>query len=283
MDLTGLKEKRDLLSLLVATVAVVLSQFPPVYQWFYSSELEFRIEPSSMITPNAYSGLSISRYHSITNTGDKSGRVKALYLFIVDTTGSILYEARAQGYRLHGLGGFGQAQWEQFSEINLGPGENWAHQVSFNRMQSNRELDEMREIRMRIEDKETRWELVMEEQGYDMDDIDAPLFELNGPLLDELMAVVSRKTGWFGEGEYAIFDAFITDSGAKVFGYDVGVSGSHVRSFARSLEGLSYGLDYNTFTPSVMLEGSVSSDVVPQSVIDRVEFIENRYGFAGDF
>lgn len=266
-----IKGNRDLLSLLVASIAVVLSQFPPAHQWFYDTELEFRLDPSFAIAPNPYSGLSFSRHYSITNVGEESGRIRALYVFIVDSEGTLLYEATAQRYRLHGVSQFGQSQWEQFSEINLGPGENWSHTVFFSRWLDNYDLSDVQEFQMRVEREEESWRFDMEEQGHDMEAFDAPMFEMSGDLLDELKSFIREKTGWFGEGEYKIFDAFVTDDDdVRILGYEFSVRGLHMSRFALYIEGFSYGLDSN-LASSIVFRGEVYSGAAPQSVMDRIE------------
>ena len=255
-----IKGNRDLLSLLVASIAVVLSQFPPAHQWFYGPELEFTHEPSFAISPNIYSGLSFSKRYSVTNVGEESERIKALYVFIVDPEGSLLYEARARQYseQLQGV-----LQWEQLSEIIIGPGENWSHFVLSSGQVDNRDFNAVQEFQMRIEREAEIWRL-------ERNAFDAPMFEMSGDLLDDLKSFIGEKTDWLDEGEYKVFDAFVTDDDdVRILGYEFTVRELHVDRFVQQVNGFSYGL--NSYFPGVVFLGEVYSGVVPQSVMERIE------------
>lgn len=253
-----IKGNRDLLSLLVASIAVVLSQFPPAYQWFHDSELKFTLEPSFVISPNIYSGLSFSRHYSATNVGEEPGRIKTLYVFIVDPEGSLLYEAKAQQYRLQGV-----LQWVQFSEINLGPGENWSHLVLSVEQVDNRDLNAVQEFQMRIEREAEIWRSERNVFG-------APMFEMSRDLLGDLKSFIGEKTGWLKEGKYKVFDAFVTDDDdVRILGHEFAVSDLHVDQFVQQINGFSYGLNSNF--PGVLFLGEVYLGGVPQSVMERTE------------
>ena len=114
------KNVQGRLSLLIAAIAVLLSQFPPVYQWFHAPELEIKTGQAFSIAPNPYYGLSVSKYYSVTNIGEKHGRIKSIYLYIADMEGNILYETRGQSYRTRVVQQFNEARWEEFTEIRSG-------------------------------------------------------------------------------------------------------------------------------------------------------------------
>lgn len=272
------QRKHDMLSLLVATIAVLLSQVPPVYQWFHDPELELRIPSSFEITPSLQSGFSIMKQYSITNVGEKPARVTSMHLFISDTDGNLLYESSAARYRLHGAPELNLSvldTWEVFSEINLQPNENWTHKVSFEKSVSGAELDGVRDIQEKVDEERHEWELEMERAGINLYSDDAPWFEASGELNEEIERGIRDEIAWLGEGEYRMHAAFVDDD-VQVETYAFTVRPYHLRRFASSLNSLSDGSGYDTFA-SISFDIELNSEEMPQSVIDSLESIGRQH------
>lgn len=272
MNWKSIKERHDLLSLLVAAIAVLLSQFPPVYQWFYSPDIEIGKSESFVLFPSVYTGLAISKYYSATNTGEEPGRVKNISLFFTDGEHNVLHKVSSQGYRLHGTGQFGQSQWEQFTELSLKPGENWSHLVSFNRRLKNFELDSLRYIQDEIQSEREEWKWKMEEQGWNLEkyDPDMPEFKISDELLEKLKLEVNKKISWLKEGEYILHEISYTDEKHEINSYSFEINKNHLVNFALSIDSYAYGLDSSL--PSVIfelkgIEAKISKEL--QKVIDE--------------
>lgn len=274
MTLKHINEKRDLLSLLIATVAVLLSQFPPVYTWFYAPNLDIRTEESFAIRADAYVGLSIAKYYSVTNIGKESGRVQDLRLFIADQNGNLVQQIRAQNFRLPSASLIGQPQLEKFSEISLKPGDNWAHFISFGRKLNTLELEGIRYFRDEIKSERDEWEDDLQEQGYDFEkfDEDMPLFQISEKLLSNLKNAIKKKIKWFSEGDYKLYEVTFTGDNPQIRQYSFVIKEHDLKIFADSLGEFSYGL-MPSFMPNVIFEITRSDDVIPNSVMDKI----NKY------
>lgn len=279
MKLAESKNTQGRLSLLIATIAVLLSQFPPVYQWFYAPELEIKVGQSFSIIPNPYYGLSVSKYYSVTNIGEEYGRIKSIYLFIADMEENILYETRAQSYRANMVPQFGEVQWEEFTEVSLRPGENWSHLVAFFSRLKNSQFDDIREIQNEIEEERENWEYEMEKKGYDIDDFDPkmPEFQISNELAGELKAAIIEKIKWLDEGKYKLYEVSFTGNEPKVVGYSFTIHEYHITRFGRSLDTLSSAFDISRFLPHVIFELELDSDIVPKSIKERVKRINERF------
>ncbi len=258
MNLKNIRERHDILTLLVAAVAVFLSQFPPVYQWFYSPEIEVRAEQSFFLFPEVGSGISVSKYYSATNVGEEPGRVKSVYLIFTDKNGKLLHEVRSQGYKLHGAGDFGRASWEPFTELSLKPGDNWSHLISFNRQLTNFELDEMRRVHNEFRYERIVWDDAMEAKGWDIRKFDAnrprPRFEVSSERVANLRKKIIEQVSWLKVGNYILHEVSITSDSQLTHSYEFSIDDYHVSRFADSINGFSSGLDSNL--PSVVFEMS---------------------------
>ena len=278
MTFSGASGKHDMLSLLVAIMAVLLSQVPPVYQWFYEPELEFRVPPSFDVAPSLYSGFSIMKHYSITNIGEKRARIKSMHLFISDTEGNLLYESSASRFRLHGTPNMGLMlldSWEAFSEINLNPNENWTHEVAFEKRLTGFELDGVRGIQARVDEERYDWELEMEEAGVNLYSDDAPMFEVSEELNEETAREIRAKVAWFSEGEYRIHAAFIGDD-VHVKTYAFVVRPYQIRRFALSLDSLSDGSGYDTFL-STSFDIELNTEEIARPVEERLESMGSQH------
>ena len=275
MKFRHLKEQRDVLSLVVAAIAVILSQFPPLYQIFDSPDLDIRTETGFGIGANAYSGISVLKYFSVTNTGEKHGRVKRIFLFIVDEKSEVVYGMSAQDYLLPERGNFGENKWNAFTELSLQPGENWSHLISFNRSVQTFDIDDMGFLREAILEEQSDWEYEMEEKGFDPDDLDEnmPEFRLSDELLDQVKEEVKNKIPWFQLGNFKIVEAIITEDEVKYKVYGFSVSESKLRVFMRSIDEISYS--FNLQMRNVSFLAKLLAEDVPESVKLKVKEYNN--------
>ena len=226
--LKGIKKRKDLISLFIAAIAVVLSQLPPIYQMFYSPKLDKRKIVSIALTPNAYSGLSLGYQFSVTNDGKDAGRIKSIEAYIMDEANNQVFSSMAQAYRLTTLSNFNQVQWEQFAEIALQPAENWSHFLTFSKSLNNQDLQRIKEIQDEIEEERKYWEFDMEEEGWDMDSFNAdmPVFKVSTRLHTKLKEEI-LSTG-------KKYDYFV---------YEFEIKEMHIDLFSKSLESFINGMD----------------------------------------
>ncbi|MEW8439706.1 MAG: hypothetical protein AB2689_16280 [Candidatus Thiodiazotropha taylori] len=245
MDFSSFKQKHDLLTLLVAFMAVVLSQFPPIYKLFYAPEIEIRKESSFFITPNVYQGLTLGINYSATNVGEEPGRIREVYLFITNDSDELLHAARANYFKSSKLDAFGAAQWEILSEIALMPGKNWSHLILFNREHANEELDDIRDIQDQVKEERREWEWDMEDKGYNInkDYLEMPEFKISKETLDALKKVIEKKVNWLKIGTHNLIIVSFTGEGANYTKYKFQIDEIDLKNFARSLGGYVTDID----------------------------------------
>jgi hypothetical protein len=112
-------------SAVVAALALVLSQLPPVYVLLRRTRL--RCETFSRMHLTHHVGNPSAQWHLIIeNTGGRAVRVKAISL-IFSKTGGILFELPAQNY----LRTPDAAENVLLTPFRLSPGDEWAHIVNF--------------------------------------------------------------------------------------------------------------------------------------------------------
>ena len=263
---------RNLLSLLIAAIAVLLSQFPPVYQWFETANLQIKIERKFVLSSDIFRAPSINKHYSVTNIGKAPGRIKSLRLFITSSNGDVLYETSAQAYRLRSLGPFDRHKWEEFSEIGLNPSRNWSHLVSFGRPLNNPALEEIQAIQSEINEKRDEWKYRMEDEGHRVDslDYDGPDFVLPEKYSERLSAIAKKNIPWLQEGGYRLYEVTLSgDDGRKSMGYNFKIQKQHIRQFSRSLDRRLSSLDYG-YTPFVVFEIYPNEEGLPKSVEKRL-------------
>ncbi|CAN7578661.1 hypothetical protein [Paraburkholderia hospita] len=108
----------------VAGIAVVLSQCPPVRFWFKRAKLD--VECFDRIVLNEEVGLPNVQWHlAITNTGGREIRIQKITLTLV--RGQERKELNARGY----FEKLSDQQVTLLTPFRLKPGEEWGHAVNF--------------------------------------------------------------------------------------------------------------------------------------------------------
>ncbi len=266
---------RGLLSLLVAVAAVLLSQFPPVYQWVASANLQIKITHFFVLSSDIFRAPSINKNYSVTNVGRAPGRVKSLHLFITNSSDEILYETSAQAYRLRSLGQFDGQKWEEFAEISLSPGRNWSHVVSFGRYLSSTALNDIHDVRWEVGEEREVWREEMESRGHDVDSLnyEGPSFDISKGLSEKLSSMVKQKIPWFQEGDYRLYEISLTSDRTKVMAYEFAIRKRHIRQFFESLDRRLDAIDYGD-APYVQIRIHPSTERMPKSIMERVRDVE---------
>lgn len=272
MNFKELREKHDLLTLLVAAIAVALSQFPPAYEWFYSSDIEVNTEEAFVLTPNAASGISVAKHFSATNTGEEPGRVIDVLLNITDNQGKVLFLSKASRFRLPKVNQFSGQEWSEFSPFPLSPYNTWSHLIAFNKTLRSHELDSLYYLQDLMREEQQEWKLEMEDKGYDFDsfDEDIPLFKVSDKLLEEINSTITKKIPWFKVGEYNLYEVTITDSSEVVKSYAFTITKRDIKIFLDSLQGFSNGIAPDIIQNTVLYLESKEMDV-PTEISEKIE------------
>jgi len=145
-------KKVELLSLVVAVVAVALSQFKPLYEYFTSPEFEIEINQNLQMT-HLYGKIFLHPHFSISNTGDAPGKLNDVKFFVLskgsDTFKEVL-TAKAYFANAESIGIDSQPTPHPFSNVTIMPDIDWAHYLGVDRKRPNVEDElEIAEIHRR--------------------------------------------------------------------------------------------------------------------------------------
>ncbi|WP_104401542.1 hypothetical protein [Vibrio penaeicida] len=122
------KNNHDLLSLCVAAIAVLLSQFQPIYKYFESYDLRIQKITSIQISPNPNEGLSLSLRPVFGNSGQEKGIIHDLTI-VIDNDSSNSYKASDIKFPKQGEMMFNH--WLEYSPQTIEPDSIWAKTLRF--------------------------------------------------------------------------------------------------------------------------------------------------------
>lgn len=112
-------------SAVVAVLAVVLSQVPPIRLWFRPRRLEVEVH-SRLLINHKVGNPNVSMFMSVRNTGGRELRIKSLKLALI-RDGLHLSHLPAQNY----FENPSSTSTVLFVPFSLKPSETWAHGVNF--------------------------------------------------------------------------------------------------------------------------------------------------------
>lgn len=236
-----IKEKHDVFSLLIAFVAVILSQFPPLYEIFDKAKFDIKTSSYIDIYPNHLSGIHLSKKISITNTGEKKGRVKNIYFLIVDKEDNIHNISKVHLYSKNEKNNFQQDIVMEFTEINLDVLQNWSHVASF--LPKNITLNRnYRMIMNTIAEEKTTWEKKMLKEGYDFNKYNPGkehiYFKPSNESMIRLKRYVMNNLNWFKEGDFTLWEIYISDQSNIYKSYNFKLTNHMIFNFKN-------GINYN--------------------------------------
>ncbi|MDF2156125.1 hypothetical protein [Vibrio sp. CAU 1672] len=239
------KDKIDFLSLLVAIVAIALSQFPPAHEWFDKEDFDIAESKFIQVQVNPFIGMTNVVPVSITNVGERYGRIKAIEMYISDSSGNITYQSEASSYLLPSLGSFEQPRWKPFTEVSLQVGENWSNSVAFSSRMAKVDEFELWDLNERIEQEKYEWSSDMRAKGIDVDSLEfeGPNFQVSDELFVEITKVIKRKISWFSVGKYDVALVFSSSSGQIIETYELNISRTNMSQIVKTMDAFQDGLE----------------------------------------
>jgi hypothetical protein len=112
-------------AVVVAAIAVVLSQLPPVHRWFRGARIDLEAYSRILIT-HKVGNPNLQLHLILNNVGGRSVRVKNISIN-VDRDGKKIADLPSQNYFQNP----GDANTVLFTSFSLKPSEEWAHVVNF--------------------------------------------------------------------------------------------------------------------------------------------------------
>ena len=235
------------LSVMIAFIAVVLSQFPPIYDFFKKPELSSLTSNEVHIAASPAVGITFDKMISITNTGNKAGWIKKIDIVIENSKGDVVDHLTADRYRHPIVESFGDPIVYPWNEILLKPENSWAKIVFFTKPIANGTLTNLNRLSKKIQKEEEKWE---EEWG-DVDDarvrldIDMPEFEISDVLFAEIEKIAKENIRWLQPGTYRVTEYYRTEHNDFVKIYELKVTKKFSEYFLKSLTTFRGGLRSN--------------------------------------
>lgn len=227
--------KHELLTLLVALIALILTQLPPLYQMLQSANLVVREENTFSIYTSALTGFFIGREYTVDNKGEKQGNVKDIGLYILNKDGDILDELMAEEFKNPGITEL-LPQMETFNGLSVKPGDPWSRFVTFKKNKDIQDFEEIIDIKIEIKDERDAWEYEMENNDIDINSLYSPMFEMSEELLGKLKLIVMKKIEWLKEGEFYLVEVTFTDDKPIVKQYYFDIKQNHLISIIEAID-----------------------------------------------
>ncbi|KFI10854.1 hypothetical protein F0223_16815 [Vibrio coralliilyticus] len=128
------KDNHDLLSLAVAAVAVLLSQFQPIYKYFDDYDLEPRSINYMQILPHPYNGITLNVPITFGNSGEVKGAIHDVYAFVTQKKSSDSFVYRASDIKLPKKGQMMFNEWYEFYPQSIEPDDIWSKTLRFSKV-----------------------------------------------------------------------------------------------------------------------------------------------------
>ena len=184
-------------AVVVAGIAIVLSQLPPVLLWFRRARID--VEPYSRIHITHRVGNPNIQLHLIlSNVGGRTVRVKGLSVGI-ERDGKGVARLPAQNY----LQNPSDKTTVLFTSFPLGPKQEWAHIVNFLNYFSREDEKKYRSAESKLRDDILEKRKVLENKD--------TLVEATEQLVSPFVAMFNEKFVW-NPGEYKMAISVITSS-----------------------------------------------------------------------
>lgn len=272
--------------LFISFAALILSQFPPIYEWFYDSKLNVSIQNRLSLSPDLRHGFSLSKIYTVTNRGEKMGEINSINLIIAKNGNNTIQNLKVCKY-MRELGPFGQPIMADFSPIPLKPEDNWSHRVSFSGSVSVYDVDNVGEILQQIADEEADWRQNQKEGGKTQEEIDSMNFQVPEDLQEQLKEYLKDKLDWLSEGYYTVYEISMTNEGPIVVSYGLEIEKYHVYRFGQIVDNFIHYLEYDgiNFGNNMTLDFELKtvSVGIPASLENELnKYPEAQYGLAGE-
>jgi hypothetical protein len=210
------ERKLATLSLVISLLAVVLSQFHPLYTFLDKPKLAGAVNPEIMVT-HSWGGISLNLYLRLANTGRATGTVNRVEMF--------LEKAEPTSYRKRL-----PVNWYVSTPATLAPGETQTqlpfgpHDIAPDGRWENFVIafepfakDQQNHITNLVQEMQKQLNAQMHAPHPDKTLYPAEPFHVDDKLFDEISRFVHKNLAGFGLGEYNLLVMFWDDKSEKPF------------------------------------------------------------------
>lgn len=217
-------------ALSVSVLAVILSQFRPLYEYFDKAELEVIIETPLHISHD-WGNLFLTQFIQIENSGKASGSIKKSVIYL-EKNGSKEFKKVIPGqyYISETLtaSSYQMPNKKPFRNISIRPGGIWESRVAF-----------YQRLKKDKRDKITRFSNKISGQLKSIFDIPLVISEIGDTLYQDISHFMEYNLNGFNPGEYYLIFIFWDDDSKdpiKIKGYSFFVSQSDIEILKKKIE-----------------------------------------------
>jgi hypothetical protein len=234
------KPTLDVISIIIAAVAVLLSQFPPVHTWWDKAEFEIKDVNELFVQASSTKGTAVGKQVALTNVGQEIGRIFDIELIVTSKDFDIIQRLKAKRYK-EPSANFREA-WVTYTELAIEKGEHWSKFVVFEGEISPTNFSQTQEL-SKIEAKErSLWEDEMRSLGVDLSfgNRSKPTYSMSESLFEKVKTHIQGMLKFIKSGEYKLVQALYTDEGIIMTVYRFDITSEHISIFDRSLWAFKY-------------------------------------------
>lgn len=152
------KKNHDLLSLFIAGIAVLLSQFQPIYKYFEDYEIELQKLDKIQLVPHPYAGISVITRPIIGNSGAEKGVIHNIHLIISEESSNELYIYKSSDIKIPKVGSMMFNEWLEFSPQTINTGNIWSKNLRFTKTNvSNSFIQLVNNVQIKLEEDNNEW------------------------------------------------------------------------------------------------------------------------------
>lgn len=252
---SAIKEKHDILTLAVAVIAVVLSQFPPIYTIFDSEEIILNDINSLTFLPSLSDGFNIVHTVQSSNSGEKTGFIKGSRIYIFNSNQELVLNQKAVMYESKERDYFNNLALKEMENIVIGPLEPLSTKFLYKGYMSADDQLKMSNIRNRYQSENSKFGLSRDLNSSLMFSRD---FEITDFLYSKTSSYIQNKTKWFIPGQYLILH--ILDLG------DRSVEATYLMTISKSeVENLNFYILNMKDSNSIYPKGEIQVQIFPIS------------------
>lgn len=277
----------NIASVIIAAIAVALSQFPPLHTYFQTSELKMTIPQRLMLQPNFPAGVVYGLKLKLNNVGDKVSNVLAVQL-IFEKNGKVVENIMSTSTKhLNNYSVLAIPLDESFTDFYVPPSDNVAQFYSFYKRADAHEAEIRvnRLFRMYLKEYQD-WEqdstvrAVSNIAAGELLPEASTAYEMSDSLHDHLSSKVRRKLSWWQLGEYKLSIVVYTNEEVVLESFSFDITKDTMAAFFVALK----HLEPTTFTNKIYKYfeyemGTVSFDLTPidGEVSAEVKKMTNNY------
>ena len=234
----------NIASVLIAGLAVVLSQFPPLHTYFESSEVKISLPQKLLLQPNFNSGVIYGVDLKLNNVGAETSNVLAVQLIFErddEVVDSILSDNVTPS---DGNIGVGVAVAQTFTDFYIPPNSVKKQFYGFYKGNAKAEAElRVSSLFSQYLKEYQDWEVAngldrssFESGNFPLLGVDLPVYEMSDDLHDQLANSVHQKLAWWQVGEYKLSVVVYTKDEVVIESFNFSITKDTMQPFFTAMK-----------------------------------------------